>query len=149
VLRTRSLDEGGQPAALPSTGTPLDPETRIYARSASDDKASIVAMMAAPDAITAAGLRPRSNVRFVVDGEEEAGSTNLERVLGVRLVKGMDYRQTFQRLAPAARGHRPDVSTRPSSPSTCPTRTATTTAPTVRLHNLWDGIETMAMLLQM
>ena len=66
VLRTRSLDEGGQPAALPSTGTPLDPETRIYARSASDDKASIVAMMAALDAITAAGLRPRSNVRFVV-----------------------------------------------------------------------------------
>ena len=28
------------------------------------------------------GLRPCSNVRFVFDGEEENGSTNLERVLG-------------------------------------------------------------------
>lgn len=55
----------------------LDPEWRLYARSASDDKAPIVAMMAALDALGAAKTRPRFNLRFVFEGEEEAGSPHL------------------------------------------------------------------------
>ena len=54
-----------------------DPETRIYARSASDDKSPIIMVLAAIDALTAAGERPSSNIRVILDGEEEAGSPSL------------------------------------------------------------------------
>jgi len=53
------------------------PDARIYARSASDDKAPIVALMAAVDALKASGLAPSSNLRVILDGEEEASSPSL------------------------------------------------------------------------
>src|SRR5437867_820384 len=53
------------------------PDERIYARSASDDKAPIVALMAAIDALTASSLEPTVNVRLILDGEEEASSPSL------------------------------------------------------------------------
>src|SRR5580658_519551 len=56
-------------------------EPRIYARSASDDKAAIVAQLTALDALQAANIHPKANLRFVWEGEEEAGSTNLRDVL--------------------------------------------------------------------
>ncbi len=55
----------------------LDPESRIYARSASDDKAPIIALLAALDS----GAKPKSNIKLVFEGEEEAGSPNLGRIL--------------------------------------------------------------------
>ncbi len=55
----------------------LDPEWRLYARSASDDKAPIVAMLAALDRLRAKNVKPRVNLRFVFEGEEEAGSPHL------------------------------------------------------------------------
>ena len=54
---------------------------RIYARSASDDKAPIVAMLAAIDALRSAHVTPQVNLRFVFEGEEEAGSPHLEQYL--------------------------------------------------------------------
>jgi acetylornithine deacetylase/succinyl-diaminopimelate desuccinylase-like protein len=59
----------------------LDAEWRLYARSAGDDKAPIVAMMAALDALRAGGLAPAVNLRFVFEGEEEAGSPHLAAYL--------------------------------------------------------------------
>jgi hypothetical protein len=53
----------------------------VYARSSADDKAPVVALLAALDAIRAAGLKARSNVKFVFEGEEEIGSPNLEKML--------------------------------------------------------------------
>ena len=55
----------------------LDPEWRVHARSSGDDKAPIVAMVAALDALRAAGRRPSVNLRFVFEGEEEVGSPHL------------------------------------------------------------------------
>ena len=81
VLRTARLDKGGAVATLPAAGTALDPEWRIYARSASDDKAQIFAMLSALDALKAAGLKPRANIKFVFEGEEEIGSAHLGAVL--------------------------------------------------------------------
>ena len=56
-------------------------EPRIYARSASDDKAAIIAQLTALDALQAANIHPKANLRFVWEGEEEAGSTNLGAIL--------------------------------------------------------------------
>ena len=38
--------------------------------------------MAALDAIRAAGLKAKSNIKFVFEGEEEAYSFNLDKILG-------------------------------------------------------------------
>ncbi len=81
TLRDRRVDEGGRVIAGPSTGTRFDPEWRLYARGAADDKAPIVALMTAVDAVRAAGIAFKSNVKFAFEGEEETGSPNLERTL--------------------------------------------------------------------
>ena len=54
---------------------------RIYARSASDDKAGVMAILAAVDALRADGARPAFNLKIVLEGEEEAGSPNLAAML--------------------------------------------------------------------
>jgi acetylornithine deacetylase/succinyl-diaminopimelate desuccinylase-like protein len=58
---------------------PLDPETRMYGRSTSDDKGPIVAILNAVDAVKAVGGGPRWSLRVVLDGQEEAGSANFDR----------------------------------------------------------------------
>jgi len=57
-------------------------DARIYARSASDDKAPIVALLASLDALRSANLAPTSNVKVILDGEEEAGSVSLVPAIG-------------------------------------------------------------------
>lgn len=69
-------DPDGRPRPIDG-GDPLDPESRLYARSAGDDKAPIVAMLAALDALRAANRAPRCGLKFVFEGEEEAGSPHL------------------------------------------------------------------------
>jgi acetylornithine deacetylase/succinyl-diaminopimelate desuccinylase-like protein len=81
VLRTARLDKGGAAIPLPSIGQPINPEWRIYARSSSDDKAQIDAIVNAVSSLKAAGLRPRANIKMVFDGEEEINSPSLEGVL--------------------------------------------------------------------
>ena len=53
------------------------PDARVFARSVSDDKAPIVALMSAVDALKASGLAPSSNLRVILDGEEESSSPSL------------------------------------------------------------------------
>ena len=81
VFRNGRVEDGASVVARPPAGSPIDPEWRVYARSAADDKAPIVAMFAALDAMRAAGVAPKSNIQFVFDGEEEAGSPSLEKTL--------------------------------------------------------------------
>jgi acetylornithine deacetylase/succinyl-diaminopimelate desuccinylase-like protein len=59
----------------------IDPEWRLYARSAGDDKAPIIGMLAALDALQATGIKPSVNLRLVFEGEEEAGSPHLAQYL--------------------------------------------------------------------
>ena len=66
---------------LPARGAQVDPEVRIRARSASDDKGPIVAMLAALDAMTATGRTASVNVKFFLEGEEEGGSRHLGEIL--------------------------------------------------------------------
>ena len=61
----------------PDPFKPVIRDDRIYARSASDDKSPIVAMLSAIDALGAGGFHPTSNIRVILDGEEEAGSPSL------------------------------------------------------------------------
>jgi acetylornithine deacetylase/succinyl-diaminopimelate desuccinylase-like protein len=84
LLRDRSLAGGGKEIPFPAADaarTAMNDEWRLYGRSASDDKAPIVAILAALDALRGAGLAPTVNLKFFLEGEEEAGSPNLERLL--------------------------------------------------------------------
>jgi acetylornithine deacetylase/succinyl-diaminopimelate desuccinylase-like protein len=80
VLRSGPLGPGVREIAMPAENG-FDPETRIFARSASDDKSPLVAMLWALDALQAAGVAPSVNLKFFLEGEEEAGSANLRTVL--------------------------------------------------------------------
>jgi len=80
VLRTGPLP-AGKDVDLASAPTPLPGEWRLFARAASDDKGPIEAMLAALDALHAAGVAPSVNLKFFFEGEEEAGSPHLAAIL--------------------------------------------------------------------
>ncbi|HEX8027199.1 MAG TPA: M20/M25/M40 family metallo-hydrolase [Vicinamibacterales bacterium] len=60
---------------------PVDPDTRIYGRAVADDKAPIVAFLAAIDGLSDAKASLPWTLRVVLDGEEEAGSPNFEAAM--------------------------------------------------------------------
>ena len=82
VLRRGRLEDGGQeiPSFLALQQFP--PETRLYARSASDDKGPIVALLTALDALMSLQQHPTSNIKVILDGEEEARSPSLAATMG-------------------------------------------------------------------
>ena len=81
VLRTGAPGPETKDVDLASAPTPLNPEWRLYARSSSDDKGPIVAMLAALDALKAAGVKPSVNIKMFLEGEEEDGSEHLTSIL--------------------------------------------------------------------
>jgi acetylornithine deacetylase/succinyl-diaminopimelate desuccinylase-like protein len=82
VLRDGPLNRDARVIPLPASGLGLvNPEWRIYARSASDDKAPVIAIVTALDALRAAHVPLRSNIKLVFEGEEEAGSPHLATII--------------------------------------------------------------------
>jgi acetylornithine deacetylase/succinyl-diaminopimelate desuccinylase-like protein len=56
---------------------PLDPELRVFARSAADAKAPIMMFLTAIDLLVEQGTQPAFDVKLLLDGEEEIGSPSL------------------------------------------------------------------------
>lgn len=71
------LRNGPDVVAIPADGDTVPGETRLYGRSASDDKAPIISMLSALDA----GVKPSVNLKFFFEGEEEAGSPHAKAML--------------------------------------------------------------------
>jgi acetylornithine deacetylase/succinyl-diaminopimelate desuccinylase-like protein len=82
ILRDGRMEDGGREIADFLKLGRFQDDWRIYARSASDDKAPIVAFCAALDALAAAGRAPGANLRVILDGEEEAGSPSISAAIG-------------------------------------------------------------------
>jgi acetylornithine deacetylase/succinyl-diaminopimelate desuccinylase-like protein len=84
VLRDASIEAGGKRIPFPENKAEhrsiYNDDWRIYARSSSDDKSPIVALLAALDALRAK-IPLAVNLKVIFEGEEEAGSTNLQRTL--------------------------------------------------------------------
>jgi acetylornithine deacetylase/succinyl-diaminopimelate desuccinylase-like protein len=72
------LTPAGRALKLDELRGAIDPQWRAFGRSSSDDKGPIVAFLAAIDALDASNVPLTSNVRVLMEGEEEAGSPNLE-----------------------------------------------------------------------
>jgi acetylornithine deacetylase/succinyl-diaminopimelate desuccinylase-like protein len=79
VLYDASLLSGGKEIPFPTDGR-FRPEWRIYARGASDDKAGVLAILSAYAALRSNGLQPTCNLKFLFEGEEEAGSAHLDDI---------------------------------------------------------------------
>lgn len=79
TLRTNTLENKGEIVTIPASG-PINPEWRLYGRSTSDDKAGVMAILTAVDALRKSGLQPAANIKFFFDGEEEAGSPHLKDI---------------------------------------------------------------------
>ena len=113
-LRDKPLQDGGNVIPLPPAAQRFDPEWRLYARGAGDDKAPIAALLTALDAIRGAGIHLRANIKFAFEGEEEAGSPNLEKILSANkelfagdlwlMCDGPVYQTRHQLIAFGARG---------------------------------------------
>jgi acetylornithine deacetylase/succinyl-diaminopimelate desuccinylase-like protein len=90
VLRDGLTTEASKAIALDALHAPLNPEWRLYARAASDDKAPIQALLTALDALHAAKLPISVNLKVFFEGEEEAGSPHLEAIMreNAGLLKG-------------------------------------------------------------
>jgi len=74
-------DRGGQLLPNAIASTEFNPEWRLYARSASDDKAGVMAILSAFDALRANQATFTSNLKFFFEGEEEAGSSHLGEII--------------------------------------------------------------------
>src|SRR5271157_2925410 len=88
ALWTGAVEAGGKRIPFPAPGripagenAEFQDDWRVYARSAADNKAPIVALLAAMDALRAQRIPLGVNVKIVLDSEEEAGSPDLERVV--------------------------------------------------------------------
>jgi acetylornithine deacetylase/succinyl-diaminopimelate desuccinylase-like protein len=85
ALRDAAIEAGGKRIPFPENSAQhravYDDNWRIYARSSSDDKSPIVALLAAIDALRAKQIPLGVNLKVIFEGEEEAGSPNLQRTL--------------------------------------------------------------------
>jgi len=69
-----------KPVESPIAGA-FQPEWRIYGRGASDDKAGVMAILQAYEAIVRNKIKLNYNLKFFFEGEEEAGSPHLAEIL--------------------------------------------------------------------
>lgn len=78
---TDSFENEGVPIPFPQESRLIREKERIYARSAGDDKAPIITILTALDLIQANQLAVTSNLVFFFEGQEEAGSRQLQQYL--------------------------------------------------------------------
>ncbi len=91
TLRIGRLEDRAPITPWSAARYPLSDDARIYARSSADDKSPVIAMLAAIDALREAHVPLSANLKFFLEGEEEAGSPHLREVLAAhRDVLGSD-----------------------------------------------------------
>src|SRR5260370_28694341 len=85
MLRDAAIDAGGKRIPFPENSArhraEYNDDWRIYARSSADDKAPVVALLGALDALREKKIPLAVNLKVIFEGEEEAGSKNLQRTL--------------------------------------------------------------------
>ncbi|HEX4052415.1 MAG TPA: M20/M25/M40 family metallo-hydrolase [Steroidobacteraceae bacterium] len=80
-MRSAALSAGGREVDWQTATPPFNPEWRLFGRAVADDKASIIALLAAFDALRSLGREPQVNLKVLWEGEEEAGSAHLQAAL--------------------------------------------------------------------
>jgi len=81
VMRTAAIEDGGELVDWRGAASPYDPEWRLFARSAGDNKAPIITFISAIESLRAQNLLPAMNIKLFFEGEEEIGSPHLKHMV--------------------------------------------------------------------
>ncbi|MBL6904220.1 MAG: M20/M25/M40 family metallo-hydrolase [Pseudomonadales bacterium] len=81
TLLDAPLSSGGTPIDMNGVSGRFDPEWRLYARSAGDDKMPVIALIHVLDAMRQNGIPLSVNLKVLFDGEEERGSPSLGAII--------------------------------------------------------------------
>lgn len=79
VFITAPLEQGGHIIDY-RQGMSVDPAWRLSGRASADDKAGVMCIINAYDALIKSGLTPGVNIKFFFEGEEERGSPHLGEI---------------------------------------------------------------------
>ncbi|WP_121353666.1 M20/M25/M40 family metallo-hydrolase [Flavisolibacter nicotianae] len=80
VVLTAPLESGGKIVGPYKAGEPVDDSYRISGRGSADDKAGVMVILNAYDALVKTGAKLSANIRFLFEGEEEVGSIHLDEI---------------------------------------------------------------------
>lgn len=80
VLITAPLESGGKIIGPYKAGDPVNDSYRISGRGSADDKAGVMAILNAYDALVKTGQALSANIKFLFEGEEEVGSIHLDEI---------------------------------------------------------------------
>ena len=87
VFIDKPIEQGGKIMAATEN---ISPEWRLAGRGSADDKAGVMTILNAYDALVKTGVALKHNIKFFFEGEEELGSTHLDEVFK----KNIDKLQT-------------------------------------------------------
>ncbi|HET9746918.1 MAG TPA: M20/M25/M40 family metallo-hydrolase [Chitinophagaceae bacterium] len=77
VFIDKPIEQGGKIIAPAEN---ISPEWRLAGRSSADDKAGVMTILNAYDALAKTGIALKHNIKFFFEGEEELGSIHLEEI---------------------------------------------------------------------
>ncbi|GAB3011366.1 M20/M25/M40 family metallo-hydrolase [Spirosoma pulveris] len=80
VFITAPVEQGGKIVATYKSGDPIDPNWRLSGRGSADDKAGVMTILNAYDALVKSNIPLTTNLKFFFEGEEEVGSTHLGEI---------------------------------------------------------------------
>ena len=80
VFITAPVEQGGTIVTTYKSGDPIDPAWRLAGRGSADDKAGVMTILNAYDALVKSKIPPTANLKFFFEGEEEVGSTHLGEI---------------------------------------------------------------------
>ncbi len=79
VFITAPVEQGGTIVNY-TPGMAIDPSWRLTGRGSADDKAGVMSIINAYDALVKSNIKPTCNIKFFFEGEEEKGSQSLAEI---------------------------------------------------------------------
>lgn len=80
VFLTAPIEQGGTLIPVTVRETPLNPEWRLSGRGSADDKAGVMTILNAYEALLRSGEKLHNNLLFFFEGEEEIGSVHIGEI---------------------------------------------------------------------
>ena len=77
VFIDKPIEQGGKIVSISGN---VSPEYRLAGRGSADDKAGVMTILNAYDALVKTGIPLKHNIKFFFEGEEELGSTHLDEI---------------------------------------------------------------------
>ncbi len=80
VFLTAPIERAGKIIKLPPNATTIDPQWRLSGRGSADDKAGVMTILNAYEALLKSKVALTNNLIFFFEGEEEIGSTHIDEI---------------------------------------------------------------------